>query len=214
MWDKNSVKNRMKSIVNQIETKITKKGRGNLFFARDFAVFGTGDAIRKALQRIEKSGLIVRVAYGIYCYPKLNTLKFINDKYSLPTIEEIAYAIAKRDKIRIVPTASHALNALGLSTQVPMNIVFITDGASRRIKVGKGRGILFKHTSEIRNLSYKSDLLMLINSALREIGEGRVTQEQKNIIKEKMQFVSQKELENDMNLMPIWVRDIILTLKN
>jgi hypothetical protein len=55
---------------------------------------------------------------------------------------------------------------------------------------------------------------MLINSALREIGEGKVTQEQKNIIKEKMQFVSQKELENDLNLMPIWVRDIILSLKN
>ena len=213
MWDKNSTKNRMKSIVNQIEEKIKKKGRGNLFFARDFAVFGTGDAIRKALQRIEKSGLIVRVAYGIYCYPKFNTFRFIDGKYTLPTIEEIAYAIAKRDKIRIVPTASHALNALGLSTQVPMNIVFITDGASRRIKVGKGRGILFKHTSEIRNLSYRSDLLMLISSALREIGEGRVTQEQKNIIRVKMQFVSQKELENDMNLMPIWVRDIILTLK-
>jgi len=203
----------MYSIENQIETRIKKKGRGNLFFARDFAALGTGDAIRKALQRIEKSGLIVRVAYGIYCYPKFNTLKFIDDKYSLPTIEEIAYAIAKRDKIRIVPTAAHALNALGLSTQVPMNIVFITDGASRRIKVGKGRGILFKHTSEIRNLSYKSDLLMLINSALREIGEGRVSQEQKDIIKEKMQFVSQKELENDIKLMPIWVRDIILTLK-
>jgi len=204
----------MESIVKQIEIKIKQKGRGNLFFARDFAAFGTGDAIRKALQRIEKSGLIVRIAYGIYCYPKFNTLKFIDAKYSLPTIEEIAYAIAKRDKIRIVPTASHALNAIGLSTQVPMNIVFITDGASRRIKVGKGRGILFKHTSEIRNLSYKSDLLMLINSALREIGEGRVTQEQKDIIKEKMKLVSQKELENDIYLMPIWVRDIILTLKN
>ncbi|GHV12611.1 hypothetical protein FACS1894162_8680 [Bacteroidia bacterium] len=202
----------MESIVNQIESKINQKGRGTLFFARDFAALGTSDAVRKALQRIEKSGLIVRVAYGIYCYPKLNTLKFIDDKYSLPTIEEIAYAIANRDKIRIVPTASYALNALGLSTQVPMNIVFITDGASRKINIGKGRGILFKHTSEIRNLSYKSDLLMLINSALREIGEGKVTPEQKDIIKEKMKFVSQKELENDLKLMPIWVRDFVLKL--
>jgi hypothetical protein len=53
---------------------------------------------------------------------------------------------------------------------------------------------------------------MLINSALREIGEGRVTPEQKNSIKEKMKFVSQKELENDIKLMPIWVRDFVLTL--
>jgi hypothetical protein len=53
---------------------------------------------------------------------------------------------------------------------------------------------------------------MLINSALREIGEGKVTPEQKNVIKEKMKFVSQKELENDIKLMPIWVRDFMLKL--
>ena len=89
----------------------------------------------------------------------------------------------------------------------------IVNQIEKKIKQ-KGRGILFKHTSEIRNLSYKSDLVMLVNSALREIGEGKVTQEQKDIIKEKMQFVSQKELENDIKLMPIWVRDILLTFKN
>jgi hypothetical protein len=52
-----------------------------------------------------------------------------------------------------------------------------------KIKTGKGRGILFKHTSNTRNLAYKSELLMLIVLALREIGERKVTNEQLAILR-------------------------------
>lgn len=65
-----------------------------------------------------------------------------------PSIEEIAEAIAKRDKVRIAPTGAYVLNKLGLSTQIPANVVFVTDGSGRRVSIGKGKGILFKHTSE------------------------------------------------------------------
>ena len=174
----------MQSVENKIESKIKKSKRGKIFFQDDFATFGTPGAIRLALSRIEKKGLLFRVAHGIYSYPRLNKIEWIDEKYISPSIDEIAHAIAKRDKVRIVPTASHALNALGLSTQVPANVVYITDGTQRRIKVGKGRGILFKHTSNTRNLAYKSKLLMLIVLALREIGEGKVTPEQLEIIRE------------------------------
>jgi DNA-directed RNA polymerase subunit K/omega len=154
----------------------------------------------------------MRVAHGIYYYPKINTNKYIKSKYLSPSVEEIAYGIAKRDKVRIVPTGTYALNALGLSTQIAANVVFITDGAPRRISVGKGRGILFKHTSEARSLAYKSKLLMLIVSALREIGEDKATPQQLEIIKNHLSNVSQKELNADIQLMPIWVRKIILSL--
>ena len=202
----------MESTSNQIKSKIKNSKRGKLFFPDDFAALGTPDAIRLALGKLHKSGLIMRVAHGIYYYPKINKNKYIHTKYLLPSIDEIAYGIAKRDKIRIVPTGSYALNTLGLSTQVPANAVFITDGAPRRIAVGKGRGILFKHTSEARSLAYKSKLLMLIVSALREIGEGKTTTQQLEIIKTHLSNVSQKEFETDIQLMPIWVRKILLSL--
>ena len=63
----------------------------------------------------------------------------------LPTAEEVAQAIAKRDKIRLVPTGAYSLHALGLSTQIPLKLVFLTDGAARTIKVGK-RTIKLKKT--------------------------------------------------------------------
>ena len=202
----------MESTSNQIKNKIKKSKRGKLFFPDDFAVLGTPDAIRLALGKLHKSDLIMRVAHGIYYYPKINKNKYIKSKYLSPSIDEIAYGIAKRDKIRIVPSGSYALNTLGLSTQVPANAVFITDGAPRRIAVGKGRGILFKHTSEARSLAYKSKLLMLIVSALREIGEGKATPQQLEIIKSHVANVSQKELNADIQLMPLWVRKMLLSL--
>lgn len=81
-----------------------------------FALLGSADSIRQALQSLQKSGLLVRIATGIYCYPKLNKYDWLDEKYILSTIDEIARVIAKCDKIRIVPTASHALNDLGIST--------------------------------------------------------------------------------------------------
>jgi hypothetical protein len=200
----------MESIENKVKTNIKKQRRGNLIFAGDFSSFGSSEAVFKALQRLQKSGLLMRVAHGIYYYPEKD-MKY-GDAPVPPTVEEIAYGIAKRDKTRIVPTGTYALNALGLSTQVPANAIFITDGASRRIAVGKRRGILFKHTSEARRLAYKSKLLMLIVSALREIGEGKATLPQLEIIKSHFSHISQKELNADIPLMPIWVRKILLSL--
>ena len=202
----------MESVENKIETNIKKQRRGKLFFASDYSSFGSSEAVFKALQRLQKSGFLMRVAHGIYYYPKVNKNKYIKSEYVMPSIEEIAYSIAKRDKIRIAPTGVYALNALGLSTQVPANAVFITDGAPRRIAVGKGKGILFKHTSEARNLAYKSKLLMLIVSALREIGEGKVTPQQLETIKSHFLHITEQELNTDIQLIPIWVRKILLSL--
>ena len=124
----------------------------------------------------------------------------------LPSVEEIAQAIAARDRVRIAPTGAYALYCLGLSTQIPANVVFVTDGSSRRVSVGKGRGILFKHTSEMRTFAYKSSLMALIVSALREIGEVNVTEAQRAVIKEHLKNIPADELSHDLSLAPLWVR--------
>jgi len=202
----------MQSIEKQIEKKIKQNRRGKIFFGEDFAKFGSPDAIRVALHRMVKEGLLIRVAFGIYYYPKPDSELYGYLFNDAPSIIDIANAIAKRDKCRIAPTASHALNILGLSTQVPMNVVYITDGAPRKIKVDKGRYILFKHTSDLKRLSYKSKMLMLIVSALREIGENRITKEEKEIIKKHFSTISEKEFKTDIKLIPVWIRKLLLSL--
>jgi len=204
----------MQTAINQIERKIKNYRRGKIFFIDDFVALGTSDAVKKTLQRLVHSNMLVRLANGIYWYPKKEKELYGVKISGEPTLDEIAKAIAKRDKARIVPTGLHALNLLNLSTQVPVNVVYITDGAPRRIAIGKGRGILFKHTSEVRRLAFKSELLMLINSALREIGEGKIYPYEVEVIKEKLKYATKKDIDNDINLMPIWVREIVLKLWN
>src|SRR5882762_9679778 len=108
-----------KTIEKQLLEKIEEAGRGSLFFTESFLFAGNAKAISKALERLTDKNEIVRVATGIYVKPKQSRLLGA----LTPTIDEVANAIANRDKARIVPTGMYALNALGLSTQVPMNAV-------------------------------------------------------------------------------------------
>lgn len=122
----------MQTVKDKIENKILKASRGNLFFAEDFTNYGTPENIRQVLSRLEKENRLVRLAHGIYVKPKIDPLLGT----ILPTAEHIAIEIAKRDKSRIAPTGVLALNLLGLSTQVPMSAVYLTDGSQRIVKSG------------------------------------------------------------------------------
>jgi len=154
----------------------------------------------------------MRLTNGIYGFPKKGKELYGVQISGKPTLDEIARAIAKRDKARIVPTGLHALNLLNLSTQVPANVVYLTDGTARKIKIGEGKGIVFKHTSEVKRLAYKSEYLMLIVSALREIGEKNITDEQLAIIKNHFSNITTEEFEKDIKLIPVWIRKILLAI--
>ena len=202
----------MQTTVNQIENKIRNYKRGKIFFIDDFASLGTPEAVKKSLQRLVNSNLLVRLANGIYWYQKKEKELYGVKISGKPTLDEIARAIAKRDKVRIVPTGLLALNMLNLSTQVPANVVYLTDGTPRKINIGDGKGILFRHTSEVKRLAYKSEYLMLIVSALREIGENNITDEQLTIIKGHFSHITKQEFETDIKLIPVWIRKILLTI--
>ena len=146
----------------------------------------------------------MRVAQGVYCYPKVD--RKWGGGVIPPSIEEIAQSIAKRDKVRIVPSGAYVLNKLGLSTQIPANVVFVTDGSGRRINIGHGKGILFKHTSEMRTFAFRSTWMQLIVAAMREIGEKNVTDEHMAILREHLKHVSEGDYQHDILLAPLWVR--------
>lgn len=193
----------MQSIEKTIERSIKSKPMGTLIFPDDYLSFGSSDAVRKALGRLDDRKVIVRIAQGIYVRPKVSELIGI----LVPTAEEVAEAIAKRDKIRTVPTGSYALNALGLSTQVPMNIVLLTDGSPRVIKIGK-RTIKLKKTTP-KNLLAKGKISRLVIQALKEIGNGKVKEDEEKKILELLKKEDEKDLKYDIALAPVWIQKIM-----
>lgn len=197
----------MQLIVNKVEMRIRKCGRGKLFFATDFASIAGKDSINKSLQRLSQRGVIVRYARGIYLYPKKS--EFSDRGYALPAFSEVAKAVAKRDMARIAPVGDYALNVLGLSTQVVMNAVYLTDGSSRKIDLIDGRGIRFIHTTT-RNLAYQSDLMMLVVFAMKELGRGKITDEEYDKIKDiLLKNETRDNILKDIKLAPAWIANII-----
>ncbi|MDR2854364.1 MAG: type IV toxin-antitoxin system AbiEi family antitoxin domain-containing protein [Prevotellaceae bacterium] len=187
----------------QILSKIKKAKRGALFFTDNFSTFGNPDALRKALERLVKSGEIDRIAAGIYVRPKMDD---IIGKVT-PDIEDIAKAIARRDRARIVPTGDYALNRLGLSTQVPMNIVYLTDGTARKIKIGNYT-VAFQKTAP-KNVSAIGEISRLVIQALRSIGKDNATNEEIKHIQELLQKEKLTHLQHDIKLAPAWIRAIM-----
>lgn len=197
----------MESIENRIYTSLVKRGRGTVVSPLEFASYGDSKAVQKAFERLTATGKLIRVARGIYCYPKIDKALGLGILY--PTIEEIAAAIARRDKAKIVPTGVYALNKLGLSTQLPMNVVYLTDGSPRKVKLEGDRGIQFRHTAK-KNLSFQNDFAMLLTFALREIGENKLTDEQLEHVRELIKTVPFENIKKDFALIPAWIRKIIL----
>ena len=189
--------------IKDIEKKVDK---GEIFFISDFTELGNYEAVRKSLQRLTKDGKIERIAKGIYFLPKKH--ERLGTIY--PHAEQIAKAIAKRDKARIIATGSTALNLLGLSTQIPMKVVFLTDGSARNIKVGK-QTIQFKKTNT-KNLSIEHRLTNLIIQAFKAIGEKNITEEQIDKIQTVIDQSDERELiYQNLKNAPVWIQKIIVS---
>jgi len=192
-----------KSIEIQVLEKIKRSPRGTLFFVDSFAKVTNNKAANKALERLVKSGELDRIAQGIYVRPVI-------DDYVgkvLPSIEEIAVAIAKRDRATIMPTGSYSMYKLGLTTQVPLNIVFYSDTSARKIKIGK-QTITFKKASS-KNLAFVGEISTLAIQALRTIGKDQAITEEIKQINKILKKENPKHLQHDLQLAPVWIRKLL-----
>lgn len=196
----------MKSSKNQIETKILKSSLGEIFFAEDFYAYGSPGNIRLTLFRLVNEGVLERLAQGVYLKPKKDPLLGV----IYPTTEEIAKQIAQRDKARIAPTGVMALYLLGLTTQVPLKAVYLTDGSQREVKIGN-RTIKFKKTVP-RSFAIKDGLLHLIVQAFKEVGQNKVTEDFIEKIKPSVLQLEPQVVQKQLKYAPVWIQKQINNL--
>jgi len=196
----------MNSVHQEILTKINALQSGSIVFPTDFRGMGTEDAVRQVLSRIAKEGKIERLAHGIYFLPKEHPT--FGKLY--PSLEEVAEAIAEHEHIRIRPAGAYALNKLGLSTQVPAKLVYITDGQARQIKIGKG-GVKFKPVTP-KKFGMKGPISGLLIQALEELNPSQISPEMKYQIQQLLAKESPENLMEDIKLASAKVNDLIVKL--
>jgi hypothetical protein len=198
----------MVSIQKEIEKTIELGKKGCIIFPIDLAHLGSSEAVRQGLSRLVKENKLIRLEKGIYLHPEIDPEMGI----IYPAIEDIATAIARRDKARIIPTGIYALNRLGFSTQIPLKALYLTDGSPRIVKI-KNRIISFQKTNP-KILSIENELLVMLVSALQVLKKDNISQEIRMKISEILLKNNEKDIFKELNKAPVWIAKLIKNIYN
>jgi len=167
---------------------------------------GSRGAIHLALHRLARRGTIRRLAQGLYDYPRSHPQLGLLS----PRLEDIAKALETRGRMRLMPAGDYAANLLRLSDQVPAKIIFLTDGASRTLKVG-AFDVRLKHAAP-RNLAAAGRKSGLIIQALRYLGHGNVTLDRIAPVRPLLSKADRRQLAEDIALAPTWMHPYLRAL--
>ena len=153
-----------------------------------------------------KKKVLRRLARGLYEYPQehreLGTLS--------PNIESVAKALAGKDQLRLQPSGAYAANLLGLSVQVPAKAVFLTDGPSRTVKIGR-QEIQLRHTTP-RNMAAAGRVTGLLIQAFRHLGRKHITRQRIAHLKRTLPATERRRLLKHLSLAPVWMHPLFRDL--
>lgn len=193
------------TIQEQIDIKVKAANPGTLFFVNDFCEFDN-TYVSKILSLMASYNVLERLAKGIYYKPIVTEYGNV-----YPSAEKIVRAIAEHEHAEILPTGESALNALGLSTQVPMKPVYLTTGSPRVITVGRKQIRLKRRTP--RMYAYRSKLMPILELALKTKGQSNISEKDINRIRELLRDSQEKDLiYGDLGNAPVWIRKTVKQL--
>ena len=193
----------MQSIAKQILNEIARHKDNWCFSQKDFMGCASRDALDKAFSRLVQEGKIRRVGRGLY-----DVLRYSDLLKSVlsPSSDQIARAVARKHGWRIQPTGAGAANMLNLSTQVPMKIIYLSDGPTKSMDFG-GRTIRFKNTAP-KNMA-ASELSGLVINAFNYLGKRNVTPEIVAKLRDRFNASQKKQLLKDARFATDWIFEAV-----
>lgn len=187
-----------------IRNRIKQAKAGSVFAMVDFADLAPNNAANRVVTRLAAEGVLTPVLRGIYQKPKYSELL---GEYVLPYVEDVAAALARRCGWTIRADGDTALNQLGLSTQVPANWAYLSNGPYRKYAF-QGGTIVFKHSANrlLGNLSRETALVV---QALRALGREHLTKETLQRLAERFDGKTWKRIEAESVCVSDWIREAI-----
>lgn len=193
------------SVPDRIMRRARATGRGGVFTPTDFLDVAARAAVDQALSRLAKSGKLRRLARGLYDYPKVHPkLGALS-----PAPDNVARALARETGSQAQIAGAHAANALGLSMQVPAKSLYLTDGPSRRIVLGK-RVIDMRHASP-KHLIAPGSPAGTVVQALRHVGPTRAA-DVAQIAARRLSTSDKRILASNVVQVPAWMRPTLISI--
>ncbi|MEA5017806.1 MAG: DUF6088 family protein [Erysipelotrichaceae bacterium] len=189
---------------DKIWNLIEDQPKGTIFSVNDFYYLGNVNTVKSIFLRLEAEGKIDRLIDGLYVIPKFSQL--LQEK-SYPSVDEVADKLADKFSWTICPSENHALNLIGLSTQVPNKYVFVSDGPYR-IYEYRGREIVFKHTSNRFITEYYRNYSLMVQ-AIKALGKSNITDyDIKKLAKFCKQYIDEDIIKTGKKL-PAWIQEVL-----
>jgi len=187
--------------------RVRASGRGSVFTPSDFLAVAGRAAVDQALSRLAKGGQLRRLTRGLYDFPK------IHPKLGplSPAPDDVAKALARETGSQVQIAGARAANALGLSTQVPAKSIYLTDGPSRRVVLGK-RVIDLRHAAP-KHLIAPGSAVGTVVQALRHVGLVRAV-EVAQIAVHQLSASDKKALASTAVHAPAWMRPTLVSIAN
>jgi hypothetical protein len=132
----------MQTVAKNILREANTLPEGALISAKEFLHLGSRAAVDQALKRLKERKELMPLFRGVYVKP-------IKTRFGLraPAAEKVVEHIAATRAEAVVPHGAAAANALGLTTQVPTKLVYLTSGRSRSLKLG-AQTVEMKHAPQ------------------------------------------------------------------
>jgi len=194
----------MQSIENKIVNRIYGNGRGWAFSKKDFLDMADDGAIRLSLMRLTNRETIRRIIPGIYDYPRFSEL--LQETLG-PDLDQIAHALERKFGWRIQPSGNTALNLLGLSTQVPAQAVYLSDGPPKTYEIGR-RKLTFNKKA-LKESGFRHRESELVVQALKELGRERMDEAFRKKLRQALPSDTWPKLVRDTRSATAWVHEII-----
>ncbi|MDD2830401.1 MAG: DUF6088 family protein [Sulfuricurvum sp.] len=152
------------SLTQHIRNTITSHKAGYVFTHVDFFTFGNEATIERILSRLFEAGEIRRIRRGLYYKPEISRWGEVPPAHSA-----IVNALSRMMRTKFLPDGANALYQLGLTTQIPMKQVYLTEKQIGDIVIGKSK-IEFRKVSE-KKLSGRGKRAGLYLSAIEYLGK-------------------------------------------
>jgi hypothetical protein len=191
-------------LTNRLQRRIRAKGSGAVFVPKDFIDLGTRAAVDQALSRMVRQGTIRRLARGIYDSPRKNVRLGIP---LTPPPADVVHAVVMIGARRVHISGAQAANELGLSTQVPGRLVYLTDGGSRRLQIGN-QTIELRHVAPSR-LAASSEVSRTVIEALRYLGRRNIDAAVIRRLQQTLGSGDKAALRSDRIHAPAWMQTIL-----
>ena len=193
------------SVPDRLMKRVRASGRGSVFTPSDFLTVAARSSVDQALSRLVKGGQLRRLARGLYDFPKLHPkLGALS-----PAPDDVAHALARETGSQVQIAGARAANALGLSTQVPAQSTYLTDGPSRRVVLGK-RVVDLRHASP-KHLIAPGSPAGTVVQALRHVGPVRAA-DVAQVAARRLSANDKKTLASTALQAPAWMRPTLVSI--